>query len=143
MSTVEIVTAPGEAEREAILAPLRRHNDAAAGPTDRQDVAIVIRDTAGAIVGGLWGATGYRWLFVQYLALPEALKGQGHGRALMAAAEAEALRLGCIGVWLDTYSFQAQGFYERLGYRTFGTIDDYPPGESRHFLSKRIVPRDR
>lgn len=138
MSTVEVVAAPGETEREAILAPLVAHNDAMAGPTERHPVAIVIRDETGAIVGGLWGVTGYRWLFVQYLALPSQLRGQGRGRELMKAAEAEAKRHGCIGVWLDTFSFQARGFYERLGYRAFGQIDDYPPGETRFFLSKRI-----
>ncbi|MEH3157858.1 MAG: GNAT family N-acetyltransferase [Sphingomonas taxi] len=138
MSRIEVVAAPGETEREAILAPLVAHNDAMAGPTERHPVAIVIRDEAGAIVGGLWGMTSYRWLFVQYLALPTALRGQGRGSALMMAAEAEAKRHGCIGVWLDTFSFQARGFYERLGYRAFGQIDDYPPGETRFFLSKRI-----
>ena len=57
----------------------------------------------------------------------------------MLAAEAEAIRLGCVGVWLDTFSFQARGFYEKLGYTLFGTIDDYPPGESRFFLSADFV----
>jgi len=138
VTAIEIVAAPGDAERDAILAPLIAHNQAAAGATDRQTVAIVIRDDDGAILGGLWGTTGYRWLFIQYLALPPALRGQGQGRALMAAAEAEARRLGCIGMWLDTFSFQARGFYEKLGYRVLGEIADYPPGHARYFLSKRL-----
>ena len=138
MSGVEIVASPGEAERLAILAPLAAHNDASVGPTERHNVAIVVRDDAGEIAGGLWGATGYRWLFVQYLALPPTLRGAGRGRALMLAAEAEAKRLGCIGIWLDTFSFQARGFYERLGYAAFGQIDDYPHGAARFFLSKRL-----
>lgn len=135
----EIIATPGEEERQAILRPLVAHNDQAAGPTARHNVAIVYRGEDGAITGGLWGTAAYRWLFIQYLALPPSARGQGRGRALMAAAEAEALRLGCIGVWLDTYSFQARGFYEKLGYRAFGRIDDYPPGEARFFLSKRIA----
>ncbi|WP_288458320.1 GNAT family N-acetyltransferase [uncultured Sphingomonas sp.] len=135
---IDCIPHPDAAVREAILAPLRAHNDAAAGPTERHDVALAVRDDSGAIVGGLWGTTGYRWLFVQYLALPPERRGRGEGRALMLAAEEEARRLGCIGVWLDTYSFQARGFYEKLGYAVFGRIDDYPPGEARHFLSKRI-----
>lgn len=135
---IEIVAAPGDAEREAILAPLVAHNDAAAGTTERKTVAIVIRDDEGAIIGGLWGTAAYRWLFIQYLALPPSARGRGHGRALMLAAEREARRLGCIGVWLDTYSFQARGFYEKLGYGVFGEIVDYPPGHARYFLSKRL-----
>jgi len=138
VTRVEVVATPDDAVLEAILAPLIAYNDAAAGPTERHPVAIVIRDADGAVIGGLWGRTGYRWLFVQYLVVPEGQRGQGRGSELMLAAEAEARRLDCIGVWLDTFSFQARGFYEKLGYRCVGQIDDYPPGEARFFLSKRI-----
>lgn len=136
---IDVIPTPDDAVRAAILAPLIAHNDAAGGPTERKQVAIVIRDDAGAIIGGLWGRSGYRWLFVEYLALPPQARGQGQGTALMLAAEAEARRLDCLGVWLDTYSFQARGFYEKLGYRVFGQIDDYPPGAARFFLSKRLA----
>lgn len=134
----EIVALPDDAVRDAILAPLISHNESMVGPTERQTVAIVLRNEAGAIAGGLWGLTGFRWLFVQYLAVPPVMKGQGRGRALMLAAEDEARRLGCVGIWLDTFSFQARGFYEKLGYEVIGRIDDFPPGEARFFLCKRI-----
>ena len=39
---------------------------------------------------------------------------------------------------LYTISFQAPEFYERHGYRRFGTIDGQPPGTSRVFLTKRL-----
>jgi len=136
--TIEVVATPGEAERDAILAVLVAHNDAAVGPSPRRQVAIVVRDDAGAIVGGLWGRIGYRWLFVEYLALPPAMQGQGVGRDLMLRAEAEARADDCVGIWLDTFSFQARGFYEKLGYTTYGKIADFPPGHHRFFLSKRI-----
>jgi len=40
-------------------------------------------------------------------------------------------------VWLDTFEFQARGFYERLGYTCFGELKNYPTG-SRFFMSKRL-----
>lgn len=135
---LERIAAPVDADRDAILAPLVDHNEAMVGPTERRQVAIALRDGDGAIVGGMWGQTGFDWLFVQYLAVPPMLKGQGHGRALMIAAEDEARRLKCIGIWLDTFSFQARGFYEKLGYDVIGRIDDFPAGEARFFLRKRI-----
>ncbi|MFK3890498.1 GNAT family N-acetyltransferase [Sphingomonas sp. NPDC079357] len=135
---IDLIPNPGDVELDAILAPLAAHNDAAAGPTERHKVALVLRDEAGSAIGGLWAEASYRWLFVKYLALPPEARGKGQGRALMLAAEAEARRLGCVGIWLDTFSFQARGFYEKLGYDVFGQIDDYPPGEARFFLSKRI-----
>jgi ribosomal protein S18 acetylase RimI-like enzyme len=80
-------------------------------------------------------------LHVDLLFLPESLRRIGIGRQLMSDAEGEAIRRGCRGAWLDTYSFQARGFYERLGYTVFGTIEDYPPGYSRFFLKKTFAVR--
>ena len=74
--------------------------------------------------------------------IPEDLRRDGLGASLLAQAEREARARGCHGAWLDTYSFQARGFYERQGYSVFGRIDDYPPGHCRYFLSKRLVPAD-
>jgi hypothetical protein len=54
----------------------------------------------------------------------------------MLQAEAEAIERGCQGAWLDTFSFQARGFYEQIGYTVFGSIEDYPSGHSRFFLKK-------
>jgi hypothetical protein len=53
-------------------------------------------------------------------------------------AEREALARGCKHAWLDTYEFQARGFYEKLGYRCFGELDDYPTGFSRYFMQKAL-----
>lgn len=57
----------------------------------------------------------------------------------MGMAEAIAHDKGCVGVWLDTFSFQAPDFYQKLGYSVFGELKDYPPGYSRFFLQKRLV----
>jgi ribosomal protein S18 acetylase RimI-like enzyme len=58
---------------------------------------------------------------------------------MLLQAEQEAIARGCRGAWLDTYSFQARGFYERLGYAVFGILNDYPPGQKRIFLHKVLV----
>ena len=57
---------------------------------------------------------------------------------VMHLAEQEAIRRNCIGALVDTYSYQAQGFYEKLGYCRFGEVADCPPGHSRIFLEKRF-----
>ncbi len=59
----------------------------------------------------------------------------------MAEGEEEALRRGCCSAWLDTFEFQARGFYERLGYSCFATLPEYPKGHSRYFLQKQLTPR--
>ncbi len=128
---------PDAAIRAKILAPLAAHNSRAAGPADQGLLAITIRDAAGDIVGGLWGRTGYSFLFVELLAAGPAA-GTGIGRRLMHAAEAEARRRGLTGIWLDTWTFQAPGFYRKLGFAEVGRIPNYPPGHDRIFFMKRL-----
>ena len=136
-----ILTDAGEAaDRESILRGLQRFNEAGGGPSDFRPLAVLLRGEGGETIGGLWGRTAWCWLFVELLFVPEPLRRAGAGRELMRRAEAEAIKRGCLGAWLDTFSFQARGFYERLGYSVFGQLDSYPPGHSRFFLRKSLVP---
>ena len=127
------------AARQAILDGLVAYNDAKTGPNDYHPLAILITDDSGSVIGGLWGRTVYDWLFTELLFVPESLRGQGIGRSLILKAEQEALSRGCHSAWLDTFEFQARGFYERMGYECFGELSDYPVGFSRFFMKKRLT----
>lgn len=70
------------------------------------------------------------------------LRGEGIGTAMMAALEAEARRRGCTRASLDTYSWQALGFYQGLGFVEFGRLD-YPNGTTRHYLVKDYLQHSR
>ncbi|NEX94238.1 GNAT family N-acetyltransferase [Caulobacter sp. 17J65-9] len=130
--------APSPEDRAAVLAPLAAFNRRNGPPTEILPLAVLLTDEAGSTVGGLWGKTGYDWLFVELLAVPERLRGQDLGAALLAEAERLARARGCVGAWLDTYAFQARGFYEKQGYTAFGTLEGHPVGGARHFMSKRF-----
>lgn len=97
-----------------------------------------MKNDTGETVGGLWGRTSFGWLFVELLFVPEALRGHGHGLGLLRAAEDAAKARNCHSVWLDTFDFQAVGFYERLGYRQFGLLEKYPREHSRRFFCKSL-----
>ena len=56
----------------------------------------------------------------------------------MASAEAEARGRGCRGAYVDTFSFQAAPFYQRIGFTLFGRLDDCPPGHDRLYFRKRF-----
>jgi GNAT superfamily N-acetyltransferase len=135
---IMVTDTPGQAAYDAILTGIVAYNESQAGPSGHRPLAVLVKDEDGKVLGGLWGTTGWQWLFVHLLWLPQTLRGDGLGRDLMHRAEAEAVMRGCSNVWLDTYSFQARGFYEKLGYTAFGTLEDYPPGHCRYFLQKRL-----
>ncbi len=129
--------------RNAVGNPLDQFNAMQFGrPLDFRPLTILLSDSAtGEIVGGLNGATIFSYLHVDTVFVPPPVRRTGWGRKILLEAEAEALRRGCHGAWLSTFTFQARGFYERLGYSAFGTVEDYPPGHSLIFLSKRLGDR--
>lgn len=138
MSEIEIHVSdrPTAEESERILQGLIAHNEFHAGPAGARELTVMAR-RGEKIVGGLIGMSHWNWLHIRFLWIEESSRRLGLGRKLMAAAEQEARHRGCDHVHLDTFSFQALPFYERLGYRLFGKLEDYPPGHTRYFLEKR------
>jgi len=122
------------------LAGLEAFNAPFVGPHGFKPLSLVVRREAGGPpAGGAFGWCYGAWYFLHYLYLPEDLRGGGLGARLMARLETEARARGCIGAWVDTFSFQARPFYEKQGYALFGSIEDQPPGHARHFLLKRFT----
>jgi GNAT superfamily N-acetyltransferase len=104
--------------RKAILGSLIDFNNVRASqPENYRPLVIVLSNPdTGGVLGGLWGETNFAYLHVDLLFVPEALRGTGLGRQILLQAEQEAIARARRGAWLDTHSFQARGFYERLGY---------------------------
>ena len=103
-----------------------------------QPLGIFVRDHQD-MVAGLAGESYGGWLFIRYVWVSEALRGSGIGRELIGEAECRALERGCHSVWLDTFGFQAPGFYQKLGYEVFGELD-WSDVHKRFFLRKRLRP---
>jgi len=78
------------------------------------------------------------WLFIELLWVSDERRQRGLGRSLMQKAELEARKRGIGSVYLDTFSFQAPGFYKKLGYREFGKLNDFPTGHTRHWMTKAL-----
>ena len=140
---VEIVleAEPSAETRTAILDGLIAYNLGQTGDGfgPPRTLALSLRDPeTGKPVGGLTARITFDRMFVELLFVPDHLRGQGMGDRLMQKAEDVARESGCTGIWLDTFSFQAPGFYKKRGYSEFGAIADYPPGFTRHFLHKTL-----
>ena len=90
------------------------------------------------MVGGLIGRTSYRLFFLDIFALPESARGKGLGSELLAKAEAEAKRRGCVEAVLYTIHFQAPGFYAAHGWRELGRVELALPGHTRIYMTKTL-----
>jgi GNAT superfamily N-acetyltransferase len=136
----DIEDAPSDADVEILPNGLEEFNESRwPGHQPWKALGVFARDGQ-RIVAGLSGGTYCGWLFIRYLWVSDALRSKGIGRQLMAGAEARALERGCHSAWVDTFSFQAPGFYRKLGYEAFGELD-YPPDHKRFFLKKRLTRR--
>jgi aminoglycoside 6'-N-acetyltransferase I len=124
--------------RDEVRRGLMAFNVSNVGPDNFQELAIAARDRSGRVVGGLYGNTAWRWLFVDLLWVDAACRQQGLGGRLLHAAESAAQARGCTHAYLDTFDFQARPFYERAGYVVFGTQEGYPPGHRKFYLAKAL-----
>ena len=135
---LDIKDAPSDADVEILPNGLEAFNESRwPGHQPWRPLAVFARDGQ-RIVAGLGGETYSGWLSIRYLWVSEGLRGKGIGRELIAGAERRALERGCHSAWVDTFSFQAPGFYRKLGYEAFGELD-YPPEHKRFFLKKRLT----
>jgi GNAT superfamily N-acetyltransferase len=138
MTRLDMTASPRPEELAAISEGLTAFNEADVGPSERQALAILIRDIDGKAIGGLSGYTAWGWLFTQWLFIPETLRGEGMAGKLLSQAEQEARARGCHGAWIDTFSPAARKAYMRQGYEIFGELPEFPKGRTRTFLRKAL-----
>ena len=134
---IEIET-PNPSDMNAVAMQLAAYNASRAGGEMPDYLFIAVRDSEGAIKGGLVGGTYLGWLSIQALTLDESLRGQRHGTRKIELAEEEAVRRGCPRVFLETLSFQALPFYEKMGYVVHSKLEGFPPGGARYALTKLL-----
>jgi GNAT superfamily N-acetyltransferase len=106
------------------------------GVDDGQWLAIFLRDNQQTIQAGLKGWTWCGSCYIQTVWVHHTLRGQGIGTQLLQAAEQEARRRGCQQMILTSYSFQAPGFYQKLGFEVFAVLDEHPRGHRDYYLHK-------
>ena len=101
-------------------------------------LGIYYEDENGKKLAGLTGETFENWLCIHYLFVAENLRNQGIGSKIMLSAENEAQKRGCKYVFVDTFSFQAPQFYEKLGYKCVFTLREYPYTGERYYYVKEL-----
>jgi GNAT superfamily N-acetyltransferase len=111
---------------------------AAAGAGQEEEFGIFVRDDAGQILAGTSGSIWGRCCQIHTLWVDGPHRGHGLATELIAQAEATARRRGCRLVMGLTYDVLTRGFYDRLGYRTVGIIQDCPAGTTTRWYRKDL-----
>ncbi|OAN10902.1 biphenyl 2,3-dioxygenase [Photobacterium jeanii] len=129
---------PSDDDIKVIRDGLIRHNTPHLEGIRKQSLALYAIDEREQKQGGIYAEVWGNWLLIKFLWVDEAVRGQQVGSQLMERLEQQAIKLGCRQSLVDTLSFQARPFYEKLGYQCQMTLEDYPQSSSLHFLTKTL-----
>jgi GNAT superfamily N-acetyltransferase len=150
-----------EEQTRVIDEGIGEYNDAAAPLHEVQPLAVFVRGDDGAVVGGesgvgsgiggenvrgpvIGGAIGRTWgvtCELRLLWVHAQWRGQGLGMQLMQRFEQRAASRGVRHVYLETWTFQAPDFYERLGYRKTHTNANFPHGLAKFVMERWLDGR--
>ncbi|MET7342319.1 GNAT family N-acetyltransferase [Streptomyces sp. NPDC005547] len=136
-------------ERRALLFRQLRDDNTARSPhmsalrgapeADEVPLHVWTLDAEGRLAAGLAARTWARWLHLELLWVDPAHRGSGLGARVLAEAERVAREdRSCARSRVETWDFQAPGFYRKQGYEVRGQVDDYPPGVTEFTLVKEL-----
>lgn len=106
---------------------------------DPPRIAALLRHE-GELVGGATGRMELGRLFVEYLWVHEAWRGNGNGTRLLETLEHAALDAGCTSALLETLNDASIPFYLRAGYAAIAVVPDYIPGFTKRIFLKALHP---
>jgi GNAT superfamily N-acetyltransferase len=137
---IEVADNPSDQDVREVIDGVRAYNLGMTGNQAPRTVAAFLRDAHGTILGGAIGGLWGRSIHIAGMWVAERERDKGHGTALMKAVEDYAAARGHHLSYVETTSFQARPFYERLGYRVFAELEGIDEGCTMFFLRKDLPP---
>ncbi|MFC1233402.1 GNAT family N-acetyltransferase [Vibrio sp. F74] len=136
--TSTIVVNPSAEDIQDIKDGLIKHNSPYLKGLRRYEIANFSfkenGDKSAGVTGEIWG----NWLLIQYLWVDETQRGNRLGATILSELEQYAKEQGCHSCLLDTFSFQARTFYEKMGYTHAMTMDDFPVETKKFYMMKSL-----
>ncbi|WP_167489464.1 GNAT family N-acetyltransferase [Vibrio ouci] len=129
---------PTTRDIEEIRSHLRAFSDEHLDGVTKQPVALYVYNNEQEKVAGVTAEIFGRWLHVQLLWVTESLRGSNMGTHLLKQLEAHAVSQGCQYSHVETFSFQARPFYEKIGYSCQMTLENYPVSTAVYYLVKDL-----
>ncbi|MCC5013986.1 MULTISPECIES: GNAT family N-acetyltransferase [unclassified Legionella] len=112
--------------------------NAEALPGNNHHFTVINRDSKANIIAGAFIWTHGDTMYLDTLYVDKKHRKQGLGSLVLHAAESKGLVLNCTRCITDTLGFQAQPFYEKLGYQVIAEVPDYIQGHARIYLEKSL-----
>jgi ribosomal protein S18 acetylase RimI-like enzyme len=141
MNNFRFETVNGEPEPEdkkVLVDGLLSHHAKSGHPRKSEILSIWLKDPGGKTFGGVIVSFLWNGMEIQALWVDESIRHQGWGTKLMIAVETEGRKRGCTVAYTNTFTWQAPGFYQKLGYILYGKLDDFPNGNTLSYIKKNL-----
>ncbi|QDQ03459.1 GNAT family N-acetyltransferase [Lysinibacillus fusiformis] len=103
-----------------------------------EEINLFLKDEKGIVRGGILAEVCWNWLEIHTFMIDEELRKSGFGTELLLELEKIAIEKECDFIKVDTLSFQALGFYEKNGYKVFGSLDNVGRDYQHYYLKKDL-----
>lgn len=96
------------------------------------------------LIGGAYGfIDDCYWTYLDLLLVDEKYRSNDIGTYLIKQVEKFAQENKCVGIRTETWSFQARGFYEKMGFTVYGELENHPPHATDYFLKKVFITNEK
>ncbi len=127
-------------EAALVEAGLDATNAAVAALRNVRPLLVFAREQGETVVGGAVGRTWGECCELRQLWVAESHRRCGLGTRLVREVERRARERGCRLLYLETFSFQAKPFYEKIGYRVNAEIKGFEDGIIKYFMIRDLRP---
>lgn len=140
---IEVTTSPTQDDEKTIkqgIVDFNRQSIPDIEPNeDEINFSVFARNESKNVIGGIRATCYWNTLHIELLWLSDECRGQGTGKNLIEAAESFAKSNGCEKAFVETTSWQAKPFYEKVGYEHIATLPDRPKGHASYYLTKTLA----
>lgn len=138
--TVETINGePNEEDKKVMVEGMLSYHASKGHPRKTETYTIVLKNKENKVVGMAIVSFLWNGMHIDTLWVDESVHKQGWGKKLMEMAEKEAIKRGCTLAYTDTFTWQAPGFYEKLGYELYGKLENFPEGNSLSYYRKNLI----
>ncbi len=130
---------PNPIDKQAMIDGMLAYHASKGHVRKSETFSVVIKDQNEKLLGCVMVSFMWNGMSIQSLWVEDAVRGQGLGKKLMTMAEEEGIKRGCALAYTDTFTWQAPGFYEKLGYKIYGKLEGFPEGNALSYYSKKLV----
>jgi ribosomal protein S18 acetylase RimI-like enzyme len=135
---IDFTNNPSPQAIEALLKGLQQHAKQTIGKTSFEPFGFLTHDDQGVLTAGCTGVFMYGVSNIRLLWVNETERGKGLGKSLMEKAELFSKENNCRYITVETFNWQAKGFYEKMGYKAELSFNGYDNDSTFYFFRKKI-----